>query len=92
MESNGTPKLPRLTKGERKKLRLVYTLLIIAALLGTAVVVWLAWVNPARQSAGINSYEECVAAGYAVQESSPPVCVTPDGTSFTGPPAQQPDY
>jgi hypothetical protein len=31
----------------------------------------------------INSFEECAAAGYPVQESYPGVCRTPDGRSFT---------
>lgn len=82
MEFSGSP---RMSKDERKKLHLVYKLLVLAAVLGILAVVWLAWVRPAQQSAGIESYEDCVAAGYPVQESNPPVCVTPDGTSFTGP-------
>lgn len=79
------PDSPRMSKDERKKLRLVYKLLVIAAVLSLAAVIWLAWVRPAQESAGINSYDDCVAAGHPVQESNPPVCVTPDGTSFTGP-------
>jgi eight-cysteine-cluster-containing protein len=31
----------------------------------------------------INSYEECVAAGYPILESYPEQCMTPDGRSFT---------
>ncbi len=30
----------------------------------------------------VNSYEECVAAGYAVMESYPPQCKTPDNKTF----------
>lgn len=33
----------------------------------------------------INSYDDCAAAGYPIQESFPTRCVTPDGKSFTGP-------
>lgn len=79
------PKSPKMTKDERKKLRLAYMALIAAALVGLGIVVWLAWIRPAQQSADITSFEECVDAGYPVQESEPPVCVTPDGTRFTGP-------
>lgn len=70
---------------DRKKLRIAYIVLIVAAVIGMAVVVWLAWVRPAQQSAGISTFAECVAAGYSVQESNPEVCVTPDGTRFADP-------
>ena len=33
----------------------------------------------------IDTYEECKAAGYPVQESYPSVCATPDGRSYTDP-------
>jgi hypothetical protein len=74
-----------MSKSDRKKLKLAYIVLIIAAAIGLAVVVWLAWVRPAQESADIQSYQECVEAGYPVQESSPEVCVTPDGTRFENP-------
>lgn len=32
--------------------------------------------------ANINSYKECVAAGYPIMESYPERCMTPDGHSF----------
>jgi hypothetical protein len=35
----------------------------------------------------INSYEECVAAGYPVQESYPERCSVPGGNSYTNPDA-----
>jgi hypothetical protein len=35
----------------------------------------------------INSYADCVAAGYPIQESYPEQCRTPDGKSFTNPDA-----
>lgn len=31
----------------------------------------------------VNSFQDCVAAGYPVQESYPEVCRTPGGKSFT---------
>lgn len=31
----------------------------------------------------INSFEECVAAGYPVMESYPPQCAVPGGETFT---------
>jgi len=37
----------------------------------------------APQNGEINSYEDCVAAGYPVMESYPEQCATPDGRSFT---------
>lgn len=39
------------------------------------------------KSANINTYEECVAAGYPVQESYPEVCSVPGGNSYTNPDA-----
>jgi hypothetical protein len=30
----------------------------------------------------INSYEECVAAGYPILKTYPPQCITPDGRVF----------
>ncbi|MGH7196866.1 MAG: hypothetical protein ACREGJ_03845 [Candidatus Saccharimonadales bacterium] len=37
----------------------------------------------------VSSFEECVQAGYPVQESYPEVCAAPDGKSFPNP-NQQP--
>lgn len=82
---------PEVSKQDRKKLRLAYILLIALSILGIAIVVWLAWIRPAQESAGIDSFDECVSAGHPVQESDPPACVTPDGERFTGPRAQ-PEY
>lgn len=79
------PKPPKMNRNERRKLKLAYVVLIVAALAGLAIVVWLAWIRPAQQSADIGSFDECVSEGYPVQEGDPPVCVTPDGTKFTGP-------
>jgi len=40
---------------------------------------------PQGKQANINSYEECVAAGYPVQESYPERCSVPGGNSYTNP-------
>lgn len=40
-----------------------------------------------RKAANINTYEECVAAGYPVQESYPEKCSVPGGDSYTNPSA-----
>jgi hypothetical protein len=31
----------------------------------------------------INSFEKCMEAGYPIMEIYPPICMTPDGRSFT---------
>ena len=36
----------------------------------------------ARSSVNINSFEDCVKAGYPVLESYPEQCMAPDGTIF----------
>jgi hypothetical protein len=41
---------------------------------GTIVVLGVTWLLESRPTAPIDSYAECVAAGYPVQESNPPVC------------------
>ena len=33
---------------------------------------------------GVDTYEECVEAGYDVSDTNPPVCTTPDGDTFEG--------
>jgi predicted membrane-bound mannosyltransferase len=40
-------------------------------------------VNTESEVVEINSYEECVAAGYPIMESYPEQCATPDGKNFT---------
>jgi hypothetical protein len=40
--------------------------------------------QPAAQE-GIDSFDECAAAGYPIAESYPEQCFTPDGRSFTRP-------
>lgn len=59
--------------------RIIIVLLVIVGFLGMV---------KSLQAADVNSFEECVGAGYSVAESSPRQCVTPDGRSFveTAPP------
>lgn len=76
---------PSPSKRERTKLARAEVLLVVLAVLGIGITVWLAWLRPAQKSAGIDSFNECVAAGYPVQESFPEVCITPDGQRFTKP-------
>lgn len=45
--------------------------------------VFLAACSRAPAQPRVTSFAECEAAGYPIQESYPPVCVTPDGQSFT---------
>lgn len=67
---------------EKQELALSKIIVVVAALVGLALVVWLAWIRPA-QKADVNSFTECKEAGNAVQESYPEVCVTPTGKRFT---------
>jgi hypothetical protein len=39
--------------------------------------------RPSPPDDGIDSFEECAAAGYPIAESYPEQCFTPDGRSFT---------
>lgn len=39
--------------------------------------------DKAFQDASVTSYDECVAAGNPIQESSPEKCSTPSGKTFT---------
>ncbi len=56
--------------------------------LGIALIVVGAWIVlstiPSANS-GIDSYEECVAAGYPILKTYPGQCVMPDGTKFIQP-------
>jgi hypothetical protein len=59
------------------------TCLIIAIVLVVGGVGWL-WYRATQDSIRqVNSFEECVAAGYPIQESDPRRCRGPDGHSFT---------
>lgn len=75
----------KLSRRQKKELALSKWLLIILAIFGLAMTVWLAWIRPAQQSAGIDSFEACKAAGNAVQLSYPEVCMTKDGKRFVNP-------
>lgn len=75
----------RLGRREKKKLLRIKWLIILLALVGVGLVVWLAWIRPMQQGAVIQSFEECVAAGYPIQESYPEVCLTDDGKRFVNP-------
>ena len=55
------------------------TTLVIAFLVG---IVGLFVTVKSLQAADVNSFEECVEAGYSVAESYPRQCATPDGRSF----------
>ena len=55
---------------------------VVAAAAGYGVMAWYLQ-SQATAIADIDSYEECVEAGYPVMESYPEQCATPDGTTFT---------
>jgi hypothetical protein len=59
---------------------------IIAIIFTIVVLIGLVYLISQKQDAvaRINSFDECVAAGYPVMESFPPRCSTPDGRSFMG--------
>jgi hypothetical protein len=82
----------KLSARERKELAISEVVLIILALIGLGVIVWLAWFTPSqhrntndKKDGAITSYNGCVAAGNPVQESYPGVCVTKDGKRFVNP-------
>ena len=77
-----------MNKREKKELAYSKILLVVLAVIGLALVVWFAWVRPSRQVVGIDSFAECGAAGYPIQESFPEVCVTPSGERFVNPDQQ----
>jgi hypothetical protein len=79
----------KLSRKEKKELALSKWLLIGLALLGIFVVVWLAWIRPAQHEANIDSFDTCKAAGNAIQESYPEVCLTKDGKRFVNPTQQK---
>ncbi|MBN2251183.1 MAG: hypothetical protein JW724_03815 [Candidatus Altiarchaeota archaeon] len=60
-----------------KKNRLVYAIMLAAAL---AIALYLACLNKPPY---VSDYTECVNAGYAVMESYPRQCRTPDGKTYT---------
>lgn len=66
------------------------TLLIIVIILGIAALGVAGWLlyRQVIKPAMVNSYADCVAAGYPILESYPEQCNTPDGKHFTNPDAQ----
>ncbi|MEX0668799.1 MAG: Gmad2 immunoglobulin-like domain-containing protein [Candidatus Saccharimonadales bacterium] len=64
-----------------KKVLVILSLLIGAGLIGLAAF-WLTDRFVTQESASINSFTECVAAGYPVTESHPRQCSTPGGKNF----------
>jgi hypothetical protein len=71
----------------RKELLFSKVVLVVLALVGLLVVVWVAWGLPDNKEADINSFEECAAAGHPIQDSYPEVCAVPgaDGQRFVNP-------
>lgn len=61
-----------------KKVILASVVVVVLAGLG-----W--WALSGQPNATLNSFEDCVQAGYSIQESYPEVCVTPDGQRFPNP-------
>ncbi|MGB3345783.1 MAG: hypothetical protein WBA71_00810, partial [Candidatus Humimicrobiia bacterium] len=60
----------------------IFIFLIIVILAGAAV--YFTVCKPSEvPTPDINSFEECVSAGYPVLESYPRQCKTPDGRTFT---------
>ena len=72
----------KLSRREHKKMRLMKWLVLLVAILGVGLIVWLAWIRPMQKGSDVNSFEECAAAGYLIQESYPEVCLTDDGKRF----------
>lgn len=75
----------KLSRREKRELALSKWLLVILAVIGVAITIWLAWIRPAQQNAAIDSFEECKVAGNMIQESYPEVCLTKDGKRFVNP-------
>lgn len=79
----------RLNRSEKRQLLGAKSIIVFLAILGVAGVIWLAWVRPAQREQQVNSYEQCRAAGYRIQESYPEVCFTPSGKRFVHPEQQK---
>ena len=59
--------------------------LVILGITALGIIIFLFTIKPANLSLpSVNSYVDCVNAGYPIQESNPPKCFTPDGKTFTG--------
>ena len=64
-------------------------ILITIILTLSATVAYLLYNQPKdNQTTSINSYQDCVAAGYPIMESYPEQCATPDGRTFTNTPTE----
>lgn len=70
---------------EKKELALAKLILIVLAIVGLAVVVWVAWLKPSHEDSTINSYKSCAEAGNPILDSYPSVCITKDGKRFVNP-------
>ncbi len=81
----------RMNQREIKELALSKVLIIILAVIGLALVVWLAWIRPSQRAANVHDFDSCAAAGNAIQESYPEVCVAPTGQRFVNPDQQADD-
>jgi hypothetical protein len=65
---------------------LIIILLVIVLVFASGIFVYAKYFQgqgSQNQLPTVSNYDECVAAGYVVQESYPPTCVTKDGKSFT---------
>ena len=61
------------------------TYIIVLLIFGLLLTASIVYGFSQKATPAITSYEECVAAGYPIQESYPTRCATPDGQTFTGP-------
>lgn len=59
------------------------TILILTSLLVILIVLAMYFGVRRIREASVDSFEDCVAAGYPVAESYPRQCHTPDGRGFT---------
>ncbi len=73
----------KMTQGDKRKLAISEIVILVIGVIGLLVVIWVAWVRPDAKH--ITSFKECVAAGNAVHQSYPEVCVTGGGQQFTNP-------
>lgn len=64
-------------------IRVILTILLTIIILAAGVFVYFNYKTPTREGSSISTFEECQNAGYPVQESYPPRCVTDDGQVFT---------
>lgn len=60
-----------------------YTIYLVILIIIAGVVGWISLKDKNLfQEVTVTNYQECVAAGYPIQESYPERCMTPDGKSF----------